>query len=173
MFRFITLLLILFLTVESHSTVWMTIPEALDTYFPNYKVKKGKIYLNKKTMARLEKTTRSEFKDKIYTYYEAYKGNKRVNTAFVDTHILRTRTETIFVVFNNKGKVQSVEVLAFYEPEEYIMTKKWLKQFDGKNLRQKLIPREDIIEVSGATISSHETTKAIRRTMGLYNLLYK
>tara|TARA_B100001029_G_C15057367_1_gene455479 strand:- start:876 stop:1331 length:456 start_codon:yes stop_codon:yes gene_type:complete len=151
----------------------MTIPEALKLYFPNEEIKKGKIFLNTKRLASLEKASNSKFNDKIYTYYEAYNGRKRVNTVFVDTHILRTRTETIFVVFDNKGKIQSVEVIAFYEPEEYIMTKKWLEQFRGKNLRQELKPKKDIIMVSGATISSYETSKAIRRTVSLYNLLYK
>ena len=173
MYKLILLLFFFFLIPNSNATVRMTIPEALNLYFPNEEIKKGKIFLNTKRLASLEKASNSKFDDKIYTYYEAYNGRKRVNTVFVDTHILRTRTETIFVVFDNKGKIQSVEVIAFYEPEEYIMTKKWLAQFRGKNLRQELKPKKDIIMVSVATISSYETSKAIRRTVSLYNLLYK
>ena len=86
--------------------------------------------------------------------------------------MLRSRTQTIFVVFDNKGKISSTEILAFYEPGEYIMSKKWLNQFLGKNLKNKLIPRKDIVHVSGATISYNETTKAIRRTLSLYNYIY-
>lgn len=172
MVRFFSVLFFLLSFTSAYSKVLMKIPEVLDLYYPNHEIKKKILFLTADTINSLEQVSRSKFKNKIYTYYEVYKNNKRVNTCIIDTHILRSRTQTIFIVFDNKGKISSAEILAFYEPDEYIMSKKWLNQFGGKNLKNKLTPLKDIIKVSGATISSYETTKAMRRALSLYNYIY-
>jgi hypothetical protein len=160
------------MSIGAHSKVLMKIPEALDLYFSDHEIRKKTLFLTDGAINLLENESKSNFATKIYTYYEVYKGSRRLNTAIMETHILRSRTQTIFVVFDNKGKISSTEILAFYEPDEYIMSKKWLNQFVGKTLKNKLVPRKDIAHVSGATISYNETTKAIRRTLSLYNYIY-
>jgi len=172
MIKYFLILFFFLISVDTNSKVLMKIPEALDLYFPNHEIRKKTLFLTDGAISLLEDKAKSKFTDKIYTYYEIYKGSRRLNTAIMDTHMLRSRTQTIFVVFDNKGKISSTEILAFYEPGEYIMSKKWLNQFLGKNLKNKLIPRKDIVHVSGATISYNETTKAIRRTLSLYNYIY-
>ena len=160
-------------------------------------MKKKTIFLTDKSKDALELASKSKFKKKIYTIYEAKLKGKPNKFAIMETHILRSRTQTIFVVFNNKGTILSTEVLAFYEPAEYIMSKKWFNQFKGKGKKkklnieykkkfgfpfiiavkgkgkkEKLLPGYDIIKVSGATISYNETSAAIRRMIALYNYVY-
>ena len=167
-----TLIIFVFLSLNSFGGVVLDIPSALDLHFPNHEVKKKTIFLTDKSKDALELASKSKFKKKIYTIYEAKLKGKPNKFAIMETHILRSRTQTIFVVFNNKGMILSTEVLAFYEPDEYVMSKKWFNQFKGKGKKEKLLPGYDIIKVSGATISYNETSAAIRRMIALYNYVY-
>jgi hypothetical protein len=52
------------------------------------------------------------------------------------------------------------------------MSPKWLAQFKSKTINDKMQPGDDLIKVSGATISYNETASAIRRMTTLYNYIY-
>ena len=50
--------------------------------------------------------------------YVARKDGKVVGTAFFDSHIVRTKQETLMVVVTPEGKVADVETIVFQEPPE-------------------------------------------------------
>ena len=166
------LFLVLILTFPSYSQVNMTIDQALEKYFPGLDIKKEKVYLTKKLVKDLTEKAESRFQSRVFTYYEAASGSNRKFTAFVITHKLRTRTQTLFIVFDNGGRMKSSEVIAFYEPEEYIMSGSWFKQFYNKTLPAQMPKYNEIIRVANSTISYNETTKAIKRVANLYSLIY-
>ena len=94
-------------------------------------------------------------------------------SGILETHLLRSRTQTLFIVFDKSGKIVSTQVLAFYEPEEYIMSPKWFSQFKTKSINDRMQPGVDVVKVSGSTISYNETASAIRRMATLHNYIYK
>ena len=134
-------------------------------------VESKKLYLSQKNVDKLSERSESKFTNRIFSYYEASKNGKRVYTAYLITHRLRTRTQTLFIVFKANGEMKSAEVIAFYEPEEYIMTQPWLKQFNNKKVNN-MPTQNEVIRVSNSTISYNETTKAIRRIANVNSFIY-
>lgn len=170
--KFLILFIFIFLSGTSFAGVLMDVPSALKFHFGEYEVQKEKIFLTSNSIKELEKASRSKFISKIYSVYEANSGGKRVMSGILETHILRSRTQTLFVIFDKKGKILATQVLAFYEPEEYIMSPKWFSQFKSKTINDRMDPGDDLVKVSGSTISYNETASAIRRMSALYNYIY-
>ena len=170
--KFLTLFFLFLLTSQSIGEVLMDVPSALKFHFGKYDVTKEKVYLTPTFLKKLEEAAKSKFESKIYTVYEAKSGGKLMMSGILETHILRSRTQTLFLVFDRKGKIVSTQVLAFYEPEEYIMSPKWFDQFKNKTIMDKMQPGIDLAKVSGSTISYNETAAAIRRMTTLYNYFY-
>ena len=150
----------------------MDVPSALKFHFSKYDVSKEKIFLTASKVKELEQVARSKFISKIYSVYEAKSNGRRMMSGILETHLLRSRTQTLFVIFDNKGRVVTTQVLAFYEPEEYIMSPKWFAQFKSKTINDKMEPGDDLAKVSGSTISYNETASAVRRMTTLYNYIY-
>ena len=165
-------ILFLFFGFSASAKVVMTLDKALETSFPNMKVEKKRVYLSKDSILLLEKQARSRFNSQVFSYYEVSNGSGREATAFILTHKLRTRTQTLFIIFDNKGILKSTEVLAFYEPDEYIMDKKWFSLFEGNSIANNLSMKSNKMQVAGSTISYNETSKAIRRISTLYSFIY-
>ena len=69
------------------------------------------------------------------------------------------------------GEVTSAQVLAFYEPLEYLPSERWFRQFFGVSKRDKLRLGYDIHGASGATISARVMTESVRRFLAIYQVL--
>ena len=59
--------------------------------------------------------------------------------AIIDTHTLRTKTETVMFVLNPDGSLRQTEVLAFFEPQDYQAGGNWMELFYDKNLDNSLL----------------------------------
>src|SRR5207342_2287812 len=102
--------------------------------------------------------------------YAATKDGKLVGTAYFDTHLVRTLSETVMVVISPAGAIARIEVLSFSEPEEYLPREHWYAQFPGKALDAALdgqLVKRGIRAVSGATLTARATTEAARRVLAL------
>jgi Na+-translocating ferredoxin:NAD+ oxidoreductase RnfG subunit len=70
---------------------------------------------------------------------------------------------------NAAGKIQGVEILEYNETYgDEIREKKWLQQFKGKHVNEPLRFKEEIKNISGATLSSKHVTNGVQRLMVLY-----
>lgn len=83
--------------------------------------------------------------------------------AYIGKAPSKTANFDYLVLFDTDFIIQKSKVLIYRE--EYggeIGSKRWLRQFNGKSSKSgKLIYNEDIIPISGATISVRSMTKAI------------
>jgi Na+-translocating ferredoxin:NAD+ oxidoreductase RnfG subunit len=71
------------------------------------------------------------------------------------------------------GKIVDVVVLEYKEKRGLPVAKgRFLKQFVGKTMQNKLKLRKDIRGVSGATISSRSMTNGIRKLVYVFNEFY-
>ncbi|MDO8734082.1 MAG: FMN-binding protein, partial [Elusimicrobiota bacterium] len=66
---------------------------------------------------------------------------------------------------------KQVEIMAFYEPEERLPSKKWFKQFAGKILNDELWPKKGIDAVTGATISVNSITQEVRKILAVFKIM--
>jgi len=107
----------------------------------------------------------------LVTRYVGKKDGRLLGTAYFDTHRVRTLQETLMIVVGPEGKVARVEVLTFGEPEDYLPRPAWYGQFQGQALDRDLAVSRGIHGVTGATLSSHAATDAVRRTLALHQVL--
>jgi Na+-translocating ferredoxin:NAD+ oxidoreductase RnfG subunit len=84
---------------------------------------------------------------------------------------VRTHQEALLVVLTPGGRVRSLRVLAFYEPEEYLAPQRWLGQMEGRALDDRLRLGGDLHGIAGATLSSRAVTDAVRRSLALFEVL--
>ena len=151
--------------------VFVTVDEALRLAFPGCDVKRQVAYLSPRQMARVKALAEEEVASAVITSYRAVCGGQPAGTAYFDTHKVRTAPETLFVVVSPAGAVSRLEVIAFDEPEEYLPRAAWYRQFLGRGLDAELQIKRAIQPVTGATLSAHAATSAVRRVLALHRVI--
>jgi Na+-translocating ferredoxin:NAD+ oxidoreductase RnfG subunit len=152
----------------------MTREEALKHVFPDAdNVIKRNIFLNKEQVEKIESIAKTKLDSKLYVFYEGKKGNETLGYAVIDTHQLRSKTETIIVVINPDGTHKLTEILAFFEPFEYMPSKSWLRLYQNKSLDDSLWLGRSIPNITGATITSNALMKSIRSILAVYRVAVK
>lgn len=145
--------------------------EALQLIFPEADtIKPQAIFLNAEQAARVEELARSPLESPLLTVHVGRKGDETLGYAFLDIHVVRTQPEALFIVLTPDGVVDSVLIVAFHEPLEYMPSDRWQAQFPGKILTPDLQVRRAIAPISGATLSAHAMTDAVRRALAVYQV---
>lgn len=145
--------------------------EALKTAFPNAaEIEKNEIFLSSEQSKTIESISKAKNESKLYIIYEAKDGNKTLGYAIIDTHTLRTKSETVMFVINPDGSLRQTEVLAFFEPPDYQAGDKWMQLFEGKTTDDTLKVGRDIPNMSGATITANSLAQATRRILAVFKV---
>ncbi|MBL7960526.1 FMN-binding protein [bacterium] len=156
----------------AHAQVYLTKDEALHLYFPNEQnVFRKNIFLTDDQVQQIQGRARAKIDSKIITYYEYREGAIIRGIAFFETQTVRTHPATFMIVLNSDGSLIAVEMLAFYEPEDYLPPKKWMEQFKYKTLQNDIYPKRGIPNVAGATLSAQAITESVRKYMIIQELL--
>ncbi len=103
----------------------------------------------------------------VQTYILKNSG-KIAGYGIVDTHIVRTKSESLLFVFSPTGELLNIEVLAFFEPPEYKPSDNLLKV--SQNYNNKL--GQEISIQTGATLTSYALDKARFKAAWLWQLFY-
>ncbi|HXV75702.1 MAG TPA: FMN-binding protein [Candidatus Polarisedimenticolaceae bacterium] len=112
-----------------------------------------------------------ELRSAMVVQYVGRLGDRLLGTAYFDTHRVRTLQETLMVVVDAEGKVASVTVLTFDEPENYLPRDAWYRQFDGRGLDEQLALKRGVHGITGATLSAEATTDAVRRVLAVHAVI--
>lgn len=152
-------------------SVFLTADEALALAFPTCELARATVYLTEKQLERAGALAGERIEAAITRPWTATRHGKLVGTAYLDTHRVRTLSETILVVVDPRGRVSRIELLSFAEPEEYIPRGNWYGQFVGKELDLELRLKGSIRPVTGASLTAVATTNAVRRVLALHRTL--
>ena len=88
--------------------------------FPGAEVERVCVRLSEAERKKVGKLGSQRAPKKATTFaYIARKDGKVVGTAFFDSHVVRTKRETLMVVVTPEGKVADVETIVFQEPPEW------------------------------------------------------
>lgn len=156
---------------DSEAKVFMKRDEALKTAFPDaVEIEKNKIFLSSEQSKKIESIARAKNDSKLYIIYEAKSGEKTLGYAIIDTHMLRTKTETVMFVLNPDGSLKQTEVLAFFEPPDYQAGGNWMELFENKTTEDSLKPGKDIPNITGATITANSLSQATRRILAVFKV---
>ncbi len=146
---------------------------ALAQAFPGAQLLRREFVLTELQATRASALAAVEVPDRWLVAYEARKNGALVGVAFFDTHRVRTLNETLLVAIAPAGRIARVEAVAFREPAEYRAKEAWVQQFEGKILDGQLSLKGAIHPLSGATLTAHAMTGAARRSLALYQVLYR
>ena len=130
------------------------------------------VYLTEALVDSVERLARARFATPRLTYWVATRNDSAVGWAYLDTHPVRTMSETVFVALDSRGAVLRVDVLAFHEPEDYLPPRRWLDRLAGVRLSPRLRPGDRVDGISGATLSARAVTDAVRRVLALHTVLH-
>ena len=160
-----------FFVVPAKSDLLVPLKEALDSSFPGAtSVEKITVILDDEQTVKVEKISKSKLDSKIHIFYEFRNESDVLGYGVVDTHVLRTKSETVLYLMDNKGNLINSEILAFFEPAEYMPPTKWLNLYDNKNIDDEFRIGKKIPNITGATITAHEFSRNTRKVLAIYKV---
>lgn len=101
----------------------------------------------------------------LVSYYQGRKGKQLVGTAYFDTHKVRSGKQTLLVVVDAEGKVDSVLLVRSTESPDKTPGETWLAGLKGKKLDGDLSLSGEVDVITGATMTSRACVNATRRVL--------
>jgi hypothetical protein len=120
------------------------------------------VLLTDEMVSRIESLARARVRERLVTFYTAMRGGAVTGHAVIQSHIVRTKRETLLLAFEPDGRIRRISVVAFLEPEEYRPADRWLRQFEGKGTGDKLAVGQDIAPITGATLTARGVSEQAR-----------
>jgi hypothetical protein len=146
--------------------------EALEQAFPGAtRIDRKNVFLTEEQVGELTRMGRSPWEGRVVTYYAAFRETTLLGYALVDTHRVRTKTETALVSVTPEGRVGGVFMMAFFEPDEYMATERWLGQLIGRGLEDGFGIRREIDVITGATLTSEAMSVLVRKALAFYEVI--
>ena len=169
---FSVLLCLALLPSASRARVFLNQQQALRAAFPEAdRIQKKTYVLTARQSEEIRRSARTPLPSRIVTLHTAWRGDQLLGRAHIDVHGVRTKSEALLVVLDASGEVRSVQVLAFYEPIDYLPTQRWYDQFVGKRRGDDLRLARDVHAVAGATLSARAATASVRRMLAYHRVL--
>ena len=147
--------------------------QALAAVYPGATLRTEQIFLTPPQQRQVLTRADTEVASALVARYVASKDGKVIGRAYVDTHIVRTKRESLLISLDDAGRVLRIDVTAFEEPAEYRAPEAWLRQFRGQTLEDDLAVNRAIRPIAGATLTARETTNAVRRVLAIDAVLEK
>ena len=145
--------------------------EVLAAVYPDATIEAERVFLTREQVGRASALARGDIDTQLVARYVAWEGDQVVGRAYVDTHVVRTKRESLLIALGSDGAVKRIEATAFLEPREYMAPEPWRRQFDGRRLSDEVALGRSIRPIAGATLTAHSTTDAVRRVMAIDQVL--
>jgi len=131
------------------------------------------VLLSDEMAARLAEVSKARVGERMVTFYTATRGGQAQGHVVFHSHRVRTKTETLAVVFEADGRLRQVDILVFLEPSEYRPSEQWLAQLRGKGPGAHLKVGDDLDGITGATLSARGIAEQARWLLHAFQLLPK
>lgn len=145
--------------------------DALESAFPEAQIESFMIFLTDQEKKAASESCGQTVESALVARFIASRDGKEIGRAYVDTHIVRTKKESLLIILDSEGKLKRVEIVAFLEPPEYLPSQKWYDQFKEKRLDENLRMKGSIQPVTGATLTARATIDAVRRILAIDQVL--
>ena len=123
-------------------------------------------------VAVLDKSLGRHIVGKSYPYLDVVEGPKHLGVIFLLDVLGQAEPITFAVAITPSGVVQDVRVMVYREPHgAEIEDSRFHKQFIGKALKDPLTLGKDVDAISGATISSRSEAFAVKKSLGLADIM--
>ena len=145
--------------------------EALAQVYPGAQIRAEQIFLTAEQMAEVSRRAGSKPASPHIARYLAERSGEVAGRAYVDTHIVRTKRESLLISLDAQRRVLRVDVTAFLEPSEFRASGPWLGQYRGRSLDDELAVDRAIRPIAGATLTARAANSAVRRVLAIDELL--
>ena len=145
--------------------------EALAAAYPGASVRAEQVFLTPAQQKAVLSRSDADAPSALVARYIATKDGLVVGRAYVDTHIVRTKRESLLISLDEKGLVKRVDVTAFLEPAEYRASEAWLRQYRSRTLTDDVAIDRAIRPIAGATLTARATNSAVRRVLAIDEVL--
>ena len=140
--------------------------EALKSAYPGATVRSEQLFLTASQQKQVASVAGSTPPGLVMRYIATTDGQV-VGRAYVDTHTVRTKKESLLVMLDASARVKRIEVTAFLEPAEYYAPQAWLRQYQDRTLGPDLALNRAIRPIAGATLTARATNNAVRRVLAI------
>jgi len=141
--------------------------EALAAAFPGASIRAEQVFLTPAQQRRAADLAGVPVERALIARYIAERDGRPAGRAYVDTHVVRTKRESLLISLDAEGRVKRVDVTAFLEPPEYQAPGRWIDQYRGRALDEDLEVSRAIRPLAGATLTARATNDAVRRVLAL------
>ena len=149
----------------------LTREEALAAAYPSARIRSERVFLTEQQRLRAEELAKVTIPSPLIARYVALRADRVVGRAYVDTHVVRTKKESLLICLDESGKLRRIEVTAFLEPPEYLASPDWYAQYDNRGLSDDLSLNRAIRPIVGATLTSLAANRAVRRVLAIDQVL--
>lgn len=147
--------------------------QALALAYPGAAIQAQQVFLTEAQMKAAAARAGEGIPSALVARYTATRNGTVVGRAYIDTHVVRTKKESVVVALDAAGAVKRVEVVAFTEPPEYRAPDPFIGQFTGRRLDDDLRLQRAIRPIAGASLTSRALTNAVRRVLAIDEVLTK
>ncbi|HEV8342169.1 MAG TPA: FMN-binding protein [Candidatus Binatia bacterium] len=128
--------------------------------------------LKDKIKQRMGKTPTSLWEDSYITFV-AKKGEAILGYAVIVEEIGKHRPITFIVGVGADGKVKDVALMVYREAYGgEVRDRRFLSQYEGKDLKAPLLPYRDIRNITGATLSVEAIGRGTKKALALVGIVY-
>ena len=147
--------------------------EALAAVYPGASIRAEQVFLTPGQQKQVLTRGDVDVPTQLVARYVATREGKVIGRAYVDTHTVRTKRESLLVSLDSDGQVLRVDVTAFLEPAEYRASDAWLRQYRHRGLDDELGINRAIRPIAGATLTARAANSAVRRVLAIDEVLEK
>lgn len=141
--------------------------EALASAYPGAVITAEQVFLSPAQHKQVAALSGSDTVSAFVVRYVATKGGTLAGRAYVDTHTVRTKRESLLVMLDEQARIKRIEVIAFLEPAEYRAPDAWLRQYNQRVLSPDLAVHRAIRPIAGATLTARAANAAVRRVLAI------
>lgn len=160
--------------VPLSAEVYLTESQALRVVFGEKAVvRREQKTLDPALRKRLEEESALRFPETSLAFFVAAQDGKPTKYAVVMNEIGKSEPITFMVGMSPEGKVTEVVIMEFRENRGWeVKEKRFLNQFRGKTAKSSIRVDEDIINYTGATLSSKAVARGVKRALLLLDAFY-
>ena len=160
--------------VPMSAEVYLTEAQALGAVFGDKAVvRREQKTLDAVLRKKLEQASNLRFPESGYSFFIATEDGKPAKYAVVMNEVGKTERITFMIGITPDGKVSEVVIMEFRESRGWeVKEKRFLNQFRGKTVRSAIRVDEDIINYTGATLSSKAVARGVKRALLLLDTFY-
>ena len=162
------------LAPASHAETLLSEAQALKLVFPKAQSVVTEVRtLSPEQRTELEKSTRLHFPEKDFRCFIGHGKQGIDGYAVILNEVGKHEFITFIAGVTPKGEVSDVAVMEYREARGWeVKEQRFLRQFHGKKLTDPITVDSDIVNYTGATLSSHAIARGVKKALAIVNQFY-